>query len=326
MPQLLAAVAAGLGMLVPQSALAGGAPSVDLRSEFSTVVIGAGTVAPAGDVNGDGLQDLVVSGARETNNAGRSWVLFAPFEKRIDVQHLREDQGFAIFGPPRAHVPQTTAVGDVNGDGLDDVVIGAHETCNFASDCDVTYVVFGKEDGAAVDLSDIGVNPLYGPGFRILGAGSWDVAGGGDINRDGLADVLVGYYENVYVVFGRSSYLDVDLEAFDEGSQGSAGYVIKAHDPEHGSPEVAVSGTGDVNGDVVPDVVMGYVRNDNTAGRAYVVFGKSDESSVDVTRDLSKRYLVHGIKRTTGYGSWTGYAVAGAGDVNGDGLADTVVA
>src|SRR3954451_12249930 len=106
--------------------------------------------------------------------------------------------------------------GDVNGDGLEDATVGApYVNPNGRRDAGTAYVVFGRSDGQSIDLARLGSG-----GFRIDGAQQldhlgWSVAGAGDVNGDGLADLVVGARDadnngrnasgSAYVIFGRRS-------------------------------------------------------------------------------------------------------------------------
>src|SRR5919108_288323 len=105
--------------------------------------------------------------------------------------------------------------GDVDGDGLADVIVGAD---GVGDDAGAAYAVLGREATTTVDLVR-----LDGAGFRIAGTEQGDglggaVAGAGDVNGDGRPDVIVGadYWSHpasgsAYVVFGSTSSADIDL-------------------------------------------------------------------------------------------------------------------
>lgn len=294
------------------------------------------SVSGAGDVNGDGLADLIVgaSGADPGGDsaAGVAYVVFGRSGTAdVDFSNLATG-GFVIEGANASDLAgiSVSGAGDVNGDGLDDLVVGAFfASPGGRSASGAGYVVFGKADNATVDLASLGSG-----GFLIEGAVASDqlgtsVSGAGDVNGDGLADVLFGAPNAEpqsrsgagagYVVFGKSTDTTVDLT-----SLGSAGFVIEGVAVEGGLGE-SVSGAGDVNGDGLSDVVLG-ARLSNPGGRAYagtgyVVFGKANTAAVDLASLGSGGFVVEGAVA----GDHLGTSVAGAGDVNGDGLADVIV-
>ena len=113
------------------------------------------------------------------------------------IDNNNNNAGFAINGVNRIDQSgfSVSGAGDVNGDGFDDLIVGArYADPNGNSASGASYVVFGKAGGGTVELSDIADNA----GFVINGAaGTGDrsgrsVSGAGDINGDGLDDIIVG--------------------------------------------------------------------------------------------------------------------------------------
>ncbi len=319
-------------MVIPPGARAGSG-SIDLRDEYDIKIVGAGFITAAGDVNGDGIPDVLVSkgGVSDEPTRGRSWVVFGRTEPGvIDLEDVaRGDGGFVIVGAAeRDYAAQIAGVGDVNGDGLDDIVIGASGAGNNMRESSGTaYVVFGKTTTEPVQLQLFNLNAQAMGGFRIdgphfLSIAGQDVASGGDINGDGLDDIIVGapFAGATYVVFGKPDPVPVDLLTFEEGIHGPAGYRIGTPTPSFGT-NYSVGGAGDVNGDGIPDVLIGVIRRDGSTGTAYVVFGKADRDPADVTELGSGGFRIKGAHS----GSQTGYSVDGAGDGNGDGLDDVIV-
>ena len=175
--------------------------------------------------------------------------------------------------------------GDVNNDGFDDVIIGAPRADNNAlTDSGSSYVVYGSASRATpVDLGNLG-----SAGFRIDGAATSDqsglsVAGAGDVNNDGFADVIVGapYADNnsrsnsgsSYVVYGSATpTTPVDLN-----NLGSAGFRIDGAAGDYSG--FSVAGAGDVNNDGGADVIIGAPSAGNNSrsksGSSYVVYGEA---------------------------------------------------
>jgi hypothetical protein len=221
----------------------------------------------------------------------------------------------------------------VNGDGFADLIVGAHGASPAGLFSGASYVVFGKAGGFAstFDLSTLdGTN-----GFRLDGAATYDysgrsVASAGDVNGDGFDDLIVGapravdYSGASYVVFGKAGGFaaTLDLSTLD-GATGFRLDGVAAGDYSGFS----VASAGDVNGDGLADLIIGAGGADpgiNNSGASYVVFGKA--GGFDATIDLSTLDGATGF-RLDGAATYdfSGFSVASAGDVNGDGFADLIV-
>jgi Putative Ig domain/FG-GAP repeat len=337
------AIGVGAGAVPARAALPQQSGSVDLLSQANVEIDGAAagdhagvSVAGAGDVNGDGIGDVIIGARAAGNNSrafsGSAYVVFGqPSPTPVDLDKLGS-RGFRIDGAAAGDGAgvAVAGAGDVNGDGRADVIVGAEDAGNnsrvFSGSA---YVVFGKASTTTVDLSSLGAQ-----GFRIDGAASGDeageaVAGAGDVNGDGRADVIVGAFAagnnsradsgSAYVVFGKASTATVDLSSL--GAQGFRVDGAAAHD-EAG---VAVAAAGDVNRDGLGDVIIGARGAANNhrsnSGSAYVVFGKASTTAVDLNSRGAQGFRIDGAAP----GADAGISVAGAGDVNGDGMADVIV-
>jgi hypothetical protein len=293
-------------------------------------------VANAGDVNGDGRPDALVGAPGVDNNgrtySGTTYVVFGKATTTaIDLAALGT-QGYRIDGAgaqDQAGVRAGSA-GDVNGDGRPDALVAANATDNNArADSGSAYVVFGKATTTAIDLNALGTQ-----GYRIDGAADDDQAGdavanAGDVNGDGRPDALVGApladnnsradSGSAYVVFGKATTTAIDLNAL-----GTQGYRIDGAGADDYAGFSAAN-AGDVNGDGRPDTLVGAYQADNNAradsGSAYVVFGKATTTAIDLAALGTQGYRIDGA----GAGHTSGYVVANAGDVNGDGRPDALV-
>jgi hypothetical protein len=235
--------------------------------------------------------------------------------------------------------------GDVNGDGLDDVIVGAISSLTNAGQ---SFVVFGKTGTTAVNLTSLTATANTGAatsslGFAINGTGAeysgWSVSGIGDVNGDGLADVLVGApgvdlvgAQNTgsagksYVVFGKSGGATVSLNAFAAGTS-TSGFVINGQTTGD-NLGMSVDSAGDFNGDGLADMIVGArfatntVTNDALAGKSYLIYGKTGSAAVNLSNlSLSDGFTIIGDNA----GDQSGTSVANAGDINGDGFTDLMV-
>ena len=247
--------------------------------------------------------------------------------------------GFVINGidPVDESGRSVSGAGDVNGDGLADVIVGAYRADPGGIDrAGESYVIFGKADGTSVNLTDVAAGI---GGFVINGIDQSDysgqsVSGAGDVNGDGLADLIVGAYRadpdgksyagETYVVFGKVDTAPVNLSAFAAGDGG--GFVINGIDQNDFSGR-GVSGAGDVNGDGLADLIVGATGadpvNNSSAGESYLIFGKADTTPVNLAVVAAGvgGFVINGIDQN----DFSGCSVSGAGDVNGDGLADFII-
>jgi hypothetical protein len=315
----------------------GGPEGFRLRGEADVDQAG-GAVAIVGDVNGDGFDDLLVGAPLANaggNNRGRAYLLFGASTGFPADRPLVSLPGFLINGEADDDeaAASVAGAGDVNGDGLADLIIGAPHAAAGGSDRGRAYIVFGKTDTTAVNLSDVAAGS---GGFLLNGEENGDqagyaVAGAGDVNGDGLADLIVGAQNanaggsnrgRAYVVFGKPDTAAIDLSAV---VAGSGGFVLNG-EANNDYAGFSVAGAGDFNGDGLADLIVGAINGDGDAsnhGRAYVVFGKTTTTAVDLTAVTAGNggFVLNGVAG----GDQAGRAVAGAGDVNGDDLADVIV-
>ncbi len=116
------------------------------------------SVASAGDVNGDGFDDIIVGAQFNNGTAGAAYVIFgkAAGFGTIDVGALAPTDGFQIVGDVAGDKlgRSVSGAGDVNGDGFDDLIVGAYQGDNGGTDAGEAYVIFGKASGlGTIDLT-----------------------------------------------------------------------------------------------------------------------------------------------------------------------------
>ena len=310
--------------------------------------LGGGFALATGDVNGDGIPDLVMGewyvGAP---TKGQVYVVFGKSSgwaaatsltsgsNPLDGTHGAEFDGAAAS----AILSTSVATGDVNGDGIADLIMGAPGmTENGNANAGAVYVVFGKTTpwaATAVTLTSK-VTPLDGThGFEFDGAAAslglgarWGL-GTGDVNGDGIPDLVMSGAGKVYVVFGKESGW-ISQTILTSGTLPLDG----THGAEFDNASSTFSrfGIGDVNGDGIPDLVLGaYAATAGgltNAGATYVVFGKPGtwSSATTLTVDSGTNPLdgIHGAE----FDGPSVNAFAGddtVGDINGDGIADVII-
>jgi len=301
------------------------------------------------DFNGDGFDDVFVSGRHANHsapdhNVGEIYVLYGTDQEisdGIDLRNLNGQQGFTIVGRDEDDEAgySVSCVKDLNGDSLDDIVIGAISADPV--DGQVTgaaYVVFGRT--SPVDRT-VWLGSLNGAnGFRIRGMAIGDrtgisVAGVGDLNDDGLNDLAVGAEDfdtaagsnagQCFIIFGSNSPFPADFNlATLDGSNGFTVPGVLAS----GKLGHAVSAAGDVNNDNIADLlVSAYSAGPNgvvTSGIVYAIFGSNQGfgPSLDLNSlNGTNGFVVEGQSLLQAVGD----SVSNAGDVNGDGIDDIVL-
>ena len=250
-----------------------------------------GTVAGAGDVDGDGTPDVLVGTSRTDGGPTGEYVrIYSGATGAIVREWSIPGGGFG-----RA----ADGAGDVDGDGFADVVIGAAGAATTTAGNGIVRVFSGRTSELLYAWSADFSNQAFGV----------DVAGAGDVDADGFADVIVGT--------SNSSPISIPMAYVYSGRTGELLRPFRNHNTGDFYFGTAVDGAGDVDGDGFADLVIGaygaFPPNSNSSfGAVYVYSGRTGA-------ELGRRY---------GNGSFDGLGstVAGGGDIDGDGLADVVAA
>ncbi len=304
------------------------------------------SVGGSGDINGDGFDDVALgayyASPRNREYAGRTYVVFGKasgFPAAVDAGQLNGNDGFALDGAGEGDYSGSAVslAGDVNGDGLDDLVIGAPYANTSQTSAGETYVVFGRKSGfpPAMDLRDLDGTI----GFRLQGASTRDYSGtsvslAGDINGDGFDDLLIGapgvnarpQSDNgrAYLVFGSSQFTrTISLSSLN----GADGFEVSGL-ATNNDAGTSVHWAGDVNGDGYDDLLIGAsgastAQHTNT-GAAYILFGQAGGFGPSRSlADLTGTNGFHLLGISTG--DHTGAAVSSAGDSDGDGFDDVLI-
>ena len=273
-------------------------------------------ISSAGDVNGDGLNDIWVSAAGDSeagSDHGQVYLILGKktgWGKNVSLAHVdasflggKENDNIAIsLGQP----------GDVNGDGYDDIVFGSH--------MNGAYLILGKPTGWSMDtpiskadatFKDNDKNDDFGTITSIIG----------DVNGDGLDDLIVGSQNDyvsemgkAYLFFGKRTGWSKDIET------SSADVVLS------GQPFLQVAKVGDANGDGIDDLLWGFPEyslniTESFDYKLHLTFGKKGPWAKNLDEnDDTVSFVVDDPVFVTH--SFPDLALSGAGDVNKDGLDD----
>jgi photosystem II stability/assembly factor-like uncharacterized protein len=291
----------------------GSASAISATENWSATVSDAGAkfgtcVSTAGDINGDGYADVIIGAPYYDNgqtDEGRAY-LFQGSAAGLSLTAdwiTESDQTSALYGNC------VSTAGDVNGDGLSDIIVGSKLFDNGQTDEGRAFVYNGSASGLSSVFNwsseSNQVNSYFG----------FSVSTAGDVNADGYADVIIGapYFDNgqtdegrAFVFHGSSSGLSVSSDWTGESNQANALFGI------------SVSTAGDVNGDGYSDVIIGsnqYSNGQLNEGKVFVYYGSS--SGLSLLPGWSAESNIAGAN--------FGNSVSTAGDVNGDGYSDVII-
>ncbi len=323
-----------------------GPPTIDLaRQRPALSLFGAQAsdnvrAVAAGDVNGDGHQDIIVGafnadGPQDSRpDCGETYVIFGPADRGQTIDFAEGQQDVTIFGADSGDSSGfAVAAADVNGDGIDDILVGAllaDGPGNERPNAGEAYVIFGSPTLApTVDIA------LGEQGLTLFGAEEEDRLGAslasGDANGDGLQDILFGSFladgpENAryqggeaYLIFGSPSLSGARDMA--RGEHDLA--LIAAEADDQLGHHLAM---GDLNNDGIDDLILAAFRADGPdnaredGGEVYVIFGSTSLTGVLDLASTPPDVTVAAADNE----DHLGHAVASR-DVNGDGIDDLLI-
>jgi hypothetical protein len=294
------------------------------------------SVAGIGDLDGDGIEDIAVGADGdddEDSGSGAVYILFLGTDGKVDgYQKISDTEGdfTDTLDVDNFFGRSVTNIGDVDNDGITDIAVGAHNDNDGGSGHGAVFVLFlgtdGKVDGSQ-KISDtvgdftasIGTNDYFGT----------SVVGIGDLDGDTIEDIAVGVNQDddggngrgaVYVLFLGT---DGAVDGYQKISDTDGDFTATFDDGDHFGRSVGY--IGDLDNDGIGDIVVGAEGDDDGAGSrgaVYVLFMGTD-GKVDSFQKISD--TAGGLTTSLGNSDEFGSAVAGIGDIDGDGNEDIVV-
>jgi hypothetical protein len=279
------------------------------------------SVAGAGDVNDDGYDDIVVSAPLAATTAANVGTAYVYLGSARGLHGFPGPDSVTRSGQVASSYGNSVArAGDVNGDGFDDVVVGAYLFDAGQDNEGAAFVFHGGPNG--IPTGDPSAAATFLQGDQAVAQFGYSVAGAGDVNGDGFADIVVGAYayDAGQTDEGAAFVYHGGPSGIADGSPATASAVIESNQAA-ATLGIDVAGAGDVNNDGYDDIVVGSYTYDS---------GQNDEGAV---------FAFHGGPNGVGNGSPAnadaflqqnatetlfGGRVAGAGDVNNDGYDDIV--
>lgn len=302
------------------------------------------SVSNAGDMNGDGIDDILIGASwRSPNDMARAGTIYVIYGKNeeypavLEPSDLDVNSGFIINGNAAldAFGASTSGQIDFNGDGFDDILVSAPGTDpDGINGAGTSYIIFGSSNGFPLEvrISEMSENQI----IKFNGAAPGDKSGGaasraGDVNCDGIDDIIIGarYADpngrnsgSAYIIFGNetTNSSNIDLSQLD----GTDGFRIDGVSL-HNQLGYDVSDLGDINNDSCDDMAVSAPTsnssNTSTVGKTYIVFGQAESHGPSIEATLLDGKNGFSITGTTS-NERSGYSVAAVGDINGDGIAD----
>ncbi len=298
-----------------------GAPNLAVADGFGAAL------ASIGDLNGDGVGDLVVGATHDDTQGDARGAVYVQFlNANGTVKSSTKIASNTNGGPALADVDLfgigIAPIGDLNGDGITDLVVGAPRDNSQGDNSGAIHVLFMNANGTVSDRAKVARNTNGGPSLGSLAFFGSSIAPLGDIDGDGIPDLAVGARLDgsgaVYVLRMNANGSVREHRKLASSINGTPGILARS---QFGT---SVASLGDLNGDGITDLFVGAYFDSFTghgSGAGFVLFLNSDSTVKNSVRLDNQSNGAPVIMAQDQFGS----AAAAVGDINGDGISDIAV-
>jgi len=284
------------------------------------------SITSIGDLNGDGVSDIAVGADGDDTSGtdqGAVYIHFMNTDGSIEsTVKLTGDTTNGATLSNEDYYGHVTSIGDLNGDGVSDIAVGAYGDDTGGADRGAVYIHFMNTDGSIDSTVKIDDTTANGPVLDNEDYYGVSIASIGDLNDDGVSDIAVGAYEDDTGGIDRGA-----IHIHFMNTDGSIDSTVKINGTGGGGPDlfdgayfgVSIAAIGDLDGNDIPDLVVG--APGNSLGKAFILF-MNDEGSVDSSVQIDG-LTANGP--TLSNDDLYGFSVASIGDLNDDGVSDIAV-